>query len=237
MPAMAQVSPNAGAFAAEGLLNDHDGNRGQWAAKGSLAAGDFSGIMSMRLGGKVMNVTMDHAYYENGFCILRGIDGRNRFELRGKCSATAFGPGTANGYFDGDRAFTGEFTGGIHWGAAAAKTPAQVGIVPSGKLMCIYRERVGGVVAGDIGYRESRPSAMVSLTLSGGAYRTRNASGRYVVSGNRVRFTSGAFAGAVGDLRPDRSGVPAVYFNLEENRAANGRPIVDPWTTACARQN
>ncbi len=235
LPVYAQLNPNGGAFSAKGVLNDHDGNRGEWAAQGALKGGAFQGQMAMVLGGKAMKVSMDQAYVENGFCVLRGVDGRNRFELRGKCSPTSFGPGVAKGYFDGDRDFTGEFSGTIQFGAAA-RVPAKAGIVPTGKLMCIYRERVGGVVAGDIGTRMSRPSAMVSLTLSGGHYQTRNGGGAYTVRGDRVRLTSGPFAGAVGELRADNSGAPAVYFNVEDNRAANGRPIVDPWTTACATQ-
>ncbi|RYE03345.1 MAG: hypothetical protein EOP61_04985 [Sphingomonadales bacterium] len=235
-PAAAQVSPNAGPVSGEGVLNDHDGNSGAWKLSATLAGGAFSGTMEMVLGGKPMSVTLKNAYYENGNCILRGENGRNRFELRGKCSPTQFGPGTADGYFDRDRAFNGEFSGTLRWGRAAAK-PAATGVVPTAKLMCIYRERVGGNVAGDLARYESRPSSMVSLTLGGGAYRTRNASGAYTVSGNRIRFTSGFYAGAVGELRADNSGAPAVYFSLEENRRANGTPIVDPWSTACATQN
>jgi hypothetical protein len=50
-----------------------------------------------------------------------------------------------------------------------------------------------------------------------------------------VRLTSGAFAGAVGQLRPDRSGQPAVYFERDENRRPDGTPIVDIATTACTK--
>jgi hypothetical protein len=74
----------------------------------------------------------------------------------------------------------------------------------------------------------------VTLTLSpNGTYRTNSASGSFVREGDRLRLTSGAFAGAVGRLQPDRSGQPAVYFAREENRRANGVHIVDPGRTAC----
>lgn len=233
--AQAQISPNAGPVSGEGVLNDNDGNRGTWRLNGTLAGGRFSGQISMTLGAKSLTVAMTNAFHENGTCIFKGENGRNRFELRGKCSPTAFGPGTISGYFDQDRAFNGAFSGALHWGKAPPKPAANS--VPTAKLMCAYRERVGGNVAGDLPTYMTRPSSMVSLTLAGGVYRTRNASGAYTVSGNRIRLTSGAYAGAVGELRPDNSGAPAVYFNLAENRRATGTPIVDPWTTACAQQN
>lgn len=234
-PAAGQVNPNAGPVSGDGVLNDHDGNKGTWRLNADLRGGAFTGTAEMVLGGKPMSVTLKNAYYENGSCIFRGENGRNRFELRGKCSPTQFGPGTVNGYYDMDRQFNGEFSGTLRWGKVAAR-PAAAGVVPSAKLMCGMRERVGGVVAGDLPRYEMRPSSMVSLTLAGGVYRTRNASGNYTVSGNRIRLTSGVYAGAVGELRADSSGEPAVYFSVEENRARNGTPIVDPWNTACARQ-
>ncbi len=235
-PAAAQLNPNAGPVQGQGTLNDHDGNKGTWQLSGSLTGGQFTGTIAMMLGGKPMQVAMKNAYYENGFCVLRGENGRNRFELRGKCSPAAFGPGTTKGYYDGDREFNGEFAGTLRFGAAAA-TPAAAGVVPTGKLMCAYLERIGGILAGDLARYETRFSSMVSLTLAGGTYRTNNASGAYTVAGGKVRFTSGAYAGAVGQLRPDRSGAPAVYFELAENRRAGGTPIVDAWTTVCAKQN
>lgn len=235
-PSKAQLNPNAGPVSGEGTLNDNDGNRGTWNLTGNLAKGEFTGTINMTLGERAMTVEMKNAFHENGNCILKGENGRNRFELSGKCNPTAFGPGRINGYFDRHGTFDGFFAGTLRWGKAAAK-PAAKGVVPTAKLMCAVRERVGGNVAGDLPRYETRPSSMVSLTLSGGTYRTRNATGAYTVAGDRIRFTSGVYAGAVGELRPDNSGAPAVYFNLEENRRANGTPIVDPWTTACAVQN
>ncbi|HXE11942.1 MAG TPA: hypothetical protein VN633_07475 [Bryobacteraceae bacterium] len=110
-------------------------------------------------------------------------------------------------------------------------------VLPTAKLACAYRERIGGIVAGDSARYELRYSSMASLTLSSkGTYRTNNASGSFVRQGDTIRFTSGAYEGALGRLRPDRGGEPAVYFELEENRAKNGVPIVDPYTTFCVRQ-
>ena len=238
-PALAgPLSPNAGAFTGEGVLNDHDGNKGTWQVAGSLKAGNFTGTLAIVLGGKALTVTLQPgpAYLENGFCVLRGENGRNRAELRGKCDSAGFGPGTVKGYFDGDREFNGEFGGTLHWGAAATKTAARGAVLPTGKLTCAYMERVGGVVAGDLGNRELRPSALGTLTLSpGGSYVARNGSGKFVREGDTIRLTSGPWAGARGTLMADRSGEPAVYFELDDNRRADGSYIVDPWRTSCTR--
>jgi hypothetical protein len=238
-PALAgPLSPNAGAFTGEGTLNDHDGNKGTWQASGALKGGNFTGSVSIVLGGNALTVMLQPgpAYLENGFCVLKGENGRNRFELRGKCDATTFGPGTIGGYFDGDRNFNGEFSGALHWGAAAVKAAAKGASLPTARLTCAYMERVGGVVAGDLGTREIRPSALGTLTLSpGGSYVARNGAGRFVREGDSIRLTSGPWAGARGTLMADRSGEPAVYFELDDNRRADGSYIVDPWRTSCTR--
>jgi hypothetical protein len=236
-PALAgPLSPNAGAFTGEGVLNDHDGNQGTWQASGALKGGDFTGTLAIVLGGKALTVTMQPgpAYMENGTCVLKGENGRSRFELRGKCDTAAFGPGTISGYFDGDRNFNGEFTGALHWGATGTNAAAKGAALPTARLTCAYMERVGGVVAGDIGTREIRPSALGTLTLSpGGSYVARNGAGKFVREGDTIRLTSGPWAGARGTLMADRSGEPAVYFELADNRRADGSYIVDPWRTSC----
>lgn len=232
-----QLSPNAGAFSGQGQLNDHDGNSGTWQAKGALQQGKFSGSLAIVLGGKPMSVALQPgpAYLENGFCVLKGENGRNRVELRGKCDRTRFGPGTISGYFDQDRSFNGEFSGQMHWGAAMPV--AASGVLPTARLSCGYRERTGGNVAGQLPYYENRNSLMGFLLLSAdGSYRTQNGVGSYERRADAVRLTSGAYAGATGRLRADNSGDPAVYFELDENRRANGTPIVDPWSTFCVRQ-
>ena len=237
-PAAAQqLSPNAGAFSGEGQLNDHDGNSGTWQAKGALREGKFSGSLSIVLGGKPMTVVLQPgpAYLENGFCVLKGEDGRNRMELRGKCDRQRFGPGTASGYFDQDRSFNGEFSGQLRWGAASAGWAW--GELPTAKLSCGYGERTAGNVAGELPYYENRNSLMGFLILlPDGSYRTQNGTGRFERRGDSVRLASGAYAGAVGRLRADNSGDPAVYFDLSENRRANGSPIGGPWSTFCVRQ-
>ena len=239
VPALAgPLSPNAGAFSGEGTLNDHDGNKGTWQASGALSAGNFTGTLSIVLGGRALTVTMKPgpAYMENGFCVLKGENGRSRFELRGKCDAGTFGPGTIGGYFDGDRTFNGEFNGALHWGAAAKAASEGAGL-PTAKLTCAYLERVGGVVAGDLGNRELRPSALGTLTLSpAGSYVARNGAGKFVRQGDAIRLTSGPWAGAVGRLMDDRSGQPAVYFELDDNRRADGSYIVDTWRTSCTQK-
>jgi hypothetical protein len=229
-----QLSPNAGAFSGEGQLNDHDGNNGTWQASGTLRAGRFSGTLSIILGGKALTVRLQPgpAYLENGSCILKGENGRNRVELRGKCDRAAFGPGTISGYFDQDRAFDGEFSGRLAWGGAASVSKESM--LPSARLSCGYRERVGGVVAGQLASYESRPSLMGFLSLTpAGLYRTQNGTGGFHRNGDAIRFTTGRYAGALGRLRADNSGESAVYFSLDENRRANGTPIVDPWSTFC----
>jgi hypothetical protein len=237
-PAAAQQpSPNAGAFSGAGRLNDHDGNSGAWQASGTLREGKFSGKLAIALGGKPMTVSLlpGPAYLENGFCVLKGESGRNRMELRGKCDRTHFGPGTMSGYFDQDRSFNGEFSGALTWGAAAPAVAS--GALPTTRLNCGYRERTGGSVAGQLPYYENRNSLMGFLILSpDGSYRTQNATGRFERRGDGIKLTSGAYAGATGRLRPDNSGAPAVYFELDENRRANGSGIVDPWSTFCVRQ-
>lgn len=233
-------NPNAGAFAAHGTVTDRDGNTGEWAARGTLRDGDFTGELGVEIGANAMLVDLGkgRAYFENGNCILKGENGRDRFEVRGPCDREPY-TGSMSGYFDGIGAFTGTFTGAIEWGdAATAATAPAIGVVPTAKLGCGYRERIGGVVAGDIATYENRTSLMVFLQLSpDGAYRTNNSSGRYVKDGEAIRLTSGAYAGAIGRLRADNSGEPAVYFDLDENRHADGVPIADAWNTFCVRQN
>ena len=76
---------------------------------------------------------------------------------------------------------------------------------------------------------------MVSLTLAaGGTYRAgTQSSGRFVREGNAIRLTSRAWSGALGTLKPDRSGQPAVVFYIDQNRPPDGVHIVDPFTTRC----
>ena len=140
-----------------------------------------------------------------------------------------------NGLFDGDSR-SGEFQGTLRFGGSAAAPAAASAAVPTAKLTCAYQLRLGGVVGGDLQHYELRMSNMVTLTLTrDGAYRTNASSGRYTRAGDTIRLVGGAFDGAVGRLRPDRSGQAAVYFERDENRGPGGVPIVDVATTACTK--
>ncbi|MBX3595753.1 hypothetical protein [Sphingomonas sp.] len=228
------VNPNSGPFSGAGTLATSDGESGAWRVRGVLSAGMIKGTLDVDVAGRTMTVDLDqgHAYFENGFCVLKGVAGRNRFQLRGRCDREPYS-GTINGYYDKVGEVNGSFTGTLKWGAAGSRPPA-AGVLPAGKLTCSYMERMGGVVAGDIGTREIRPSALGTLTLSpSGTYVARNGSGRFVREGQAIRLTSGPWAGALGRLMPDNSGSPAVYFEREDNRRADGSYIVDPWRTFC----
>lgn len=228
------VNANSGPFTGSGNLSDHDGNTGTWKVGGTLAKGLITGSLSITLGAREMTVDLEQgkAYLESGFCVLKGVNGRNRFQLRGRCDQEPFA-GKINGYFDQVGTVDGEFTGSLVWGNP--QVASANGLLPSGKLTCSYMERIGGVVAGDLGTREIRPSALGSLTLSGSSYVARNGSGSFVRQGSTIRLTSGPWAGAVGILMPDSSGQPAVYFELQDNRRADGTYIVDPWRTFCTK--
>lgn len=235
--AAAPLSPDAGDFAGEGTLDDGEA-QGTWQAGGTLADGEISGTLTVEFGGKAMAVTMrpGPAFMENGRCILKGEEGRNRFELSGECDSERFGPGYMSGYFDGGPSVSGRFAGTLRWGAAATQAPA-AGTLPTARLLCGYRERIGGIAAGDIATYENRPSLMGFLELSpGGTYRTQQGGGRFTREGNAVRLADGPWAGALGRLEPDNAGEPAVYFEREDNRRADGTPIVDPYRTFCVKQ-
>lgn len=237
--AAAPLSPNAGAFAGEGALDDGDGNQGTWQAAGTLSGGEIAGTLAVALAGKAMTVTMrpGPAFIENGRCILKGEEGRNRFELSGPCDSAGFGPGRIDGYFEGGPSVTGTFTGTLRWGAQAAAAAPAAGALPTARLLCGYRERIGGNVAGEIATYENRPSLMGFLQLSAdGTYRTQQGTGRFTREGAAIRLVSGPWAGALGRLEPDNSGEPAVYFERDDNRRADGTPIVDPWRTFCVSQ-
>lgn len=244
--AAAPLSPNAGTFSGEGVLDDGDGNKGSWRASGTLSGGNIAGTLSVDLAGKTMTVPMKPgpAYMQNGRCILKGEEGRNRFELSGDCDSDSFGPGYINGYFAGGPSVSGKFAGTLRWGStaatsngAAAATPA-AGTIPTARLLCGYRERVGGVVAGDLPTYENRQSLMGFLQLSSdGTYRTAQGSGRFSREGDAIRLASGPWQGALGRLKPDNGGDPAVYFEREDNRRPDGSPIIDPWRTFCVQQN
>jgi hypothetical protein len=232
------LGPNAGPISAQGVLNDNDGHIGTWSVEAVLKDGAFTGSGSTTLAGVTVAgpLKAGRSYFENGRCYFEIEQGRNHVNLGGPCTLSTI-EGRMNGFFNGDTR-TGEMKGALRFGAPAPgpRPPAAGGGLPVGKLTCAYQERLGGVVGGDLQRYELRVSNMVSLTLTpDGAYRTNASSGRFTRDGDVIRLTGGAFAGAVGRLRADRSGQPAVYFERDENRRPNGVPIVDIATTACTK--
>jgi hypothetical protein len=231
----AQVTPNLGAVQGEGTLQDNDGNSGTWSIDAVLSGGDFTGTGAATIRGVTVRGPLANggSFYENGRCHFRIEEGRYRVEIGGPCTTTSI-DGHASGFVAGNT-IVGSAKGVLKFGKAGAGSAAPKAVaLPTAKLTCAWMERVGGVVAGDLPNYQLRMSNMVTLTLSpNGTYRTNSASGSFVREGDRLRLTSGAFAGAGGRLQPDRSGQPAVYFEREENRRANGVHIVDPGRTAC----
>lgn len=235
----AAVTPNQGAVKGEGVLTDSDGAAGSWTIDAVLSGGDFTGSGTVTLRGVTIRgpLSKGGSYLENGKCYFKVEDGRQRMEIGGPCT-TASISGRASGFLAGD-SVVGTAQGVLSFGKPGARSVGPsaaraAGTLPTAKLTCAWMERVGGNVAGDLPNYQLRHSNMVTLTLTeGGTYRTNAASGRFVREGDRIRLTSGAFAGAVGRLQPDRSGRPAVYFEREENRRPDGVHIVDPGRTSC----
>lgn len=83
--AAAPLNANAGPLRGEGTLADHDRHTGTWQLEANLSGGQFTGTLSVVLGGKALSVTLKPgaAYFENGTCVVRGENGRSRLELRG----------------------------------------------------------------------------------------------------------------------------------------------------------
>lgn len=129
--AAAPLSPDAGTYKAEGSWTDQEGQVGQWQAEGSLQGGKFGGTLSLELLGVSRSVIMtpERARLRDGRCVLRGVNGRNRVELRGPCEDGGIGPGTLTGTVDGHR-LRGTFKGTLATGpevkpdAEAAKPAA-----------------------------------------------------------------------------------------------------------------
>lgn len=236
VPALAgsPVGPNAGTMRGEGTLSDSDGNTGAWAIEAVLSEGYFVGTGRASVGEAIVEgpLTKSASYLENGKCYFKFEQGRNRIEIGGPCTTTEI-EGRLNGFVAGDSK-VGTITGNLAFGASAKAAAAKEGSLPTAKLTCAWMERIGGNVAGDLPTYELRVSNMVTLTLtSDGTYKTNKAGGAFVREGDAIKLTSGPFAGAVGRLMPDKSGKPAVYFEIDENRGADGVHKVDPARTSC----
>lgn len=232
------LSPNSGALTLVGEIRDSDGGQGEFRISATLSGGDFRGTLRLTLDGQTVEAPLipTRSYLENGKCYFRAESGRARAELGGPCDTAAI-RGTFETFMPGKGLSNGIMSGRVQ-GAAVPASPAaaQVGILPTARLTCAYQDRRIGVGMGEATQYSLAYSNMGSLTLeAGGAYRTASSGGRFTRAGDKIRLTSGAWAGAVGTLEPDRSGEPAVVFHIEENRRANGVHLVDPYTTRCTR--
>lgn len=238
-PAGPAVTPNAGAVTGKGTLSESGGaSLGTWAVDAVLKDGNFSGALTVTIKGATLTLPLktSQSFLENGKCYFYGEQGRARVEIGGPCTMNGVS-GRLSGFVPQNDIYslTGFMQGSLAFGRAGGPpTKTAAAVLPTNKLVCAWMERIGGNVAGDLARYELRNSNMATLTLSpSGTYRTASASGVFKREGDTIRLTSGAFAGAVGRLQPDRSGKPAVYFEVAENRRANGAHIVDPARTSC----
>lgn len=230
------ISPNAGPVEGRGTLTGNDGRAGTWSVQAVLKDGNFTGEATLSLDGAGFAAPLlrGRSYVENGKCHFSFERDRARATLGGPCTSDSI-EGKLDAFLPGQGGVVGQIKGTLRFGKVQAETP-QTGTLPAGKLNCAWWETRVTYQTGEINGRELRHSNMATLTLlPGGTYRTANTSGNFVHEGDRIRLTSGAFSGAVGRLRADRSGEPAVYFERDENRREGGVPIVDPATTACTK--
>lgn len=118
------LSPDAGAFKAQGSWTDDAKHVGQWHAEGTLAGGRFAGTLALEMLGvdHAFTLRADRAQLRNGTCVLSGEEGKNRVELRGACDSAVIGPGTLSGRFDG-HALRGQFNGTMGSGPKPAPEP------------------------------------------------------------------------------------------------------------------
>lgn len=232
------LGPNSGAMTLAGEMRDNDGGQGEFRISAVLTGGNFRGTLRLTLDGQTVEAPLIPArsFLENGKCYFRAESGRARADLGGPCD-TASIRGTFETFIPGKDLSIGAISGRVQSAAAsAAPAPDRSGVLPAARLTCAYQDRRIGVGMGETTQYSLAYSNMASLTLDpAGTYRTASGGGRFTRTGDKIRLTSGAWAGAVGTLEPDRSGEPAVVFHIEENRRADGVHIVDPYTTRCTR--
>lgn len=240
----ADLSPNSGAITFRGTLLSSDGDAGEYAIEASLAGGNFTGRGAVAIAGQYLEGDLVErlSFLENGWCALRIEQGRTRFELLGRCNDESFGAsgsGSFDSFFDGGVMLRGEVAGSVVLGGAPAEVAsAGTRTIPSDKLTCAWQEMHFSADPDVPNDYQIAYSMMVTLTLSpDGTYRTAASQGTYAVADNKVMLLSGAFAGAVGTLEPDRSGRPAVVFYKAENRGPDGIQRIDPETTHCTLAN
>jgi hypothetical protein len=238
IPALAApLGPNSGALAMAGPANDHDGNKGVFSIQAVLKDGNFTGTGHLAVGGTVVDgpLVARQSYLENGKCYFRWETGKARAAVNGVCDSVAFTNGHMESFTPDDGAKNGEAQGKVTLAKAAA-APVAAATLPTAKLTCAYSARRIGGAAGTPTEYSLAVSNMASLTLSpAGTYRTANGAGRFSRSGGKIKLSGGPFDGAVGTLEADRSGAPAVLFQIEENRRPGGVHIVDPYTTRCTQ--
>lgn len=229
------LTPNSGALEASGAVRDGDGVQGQFAVRAQLRQGAFTGVGRLVLGGQTVEGALipGRSYLENGQCHFYFESGRARAEVGGPCDSTVM-TGKFEAFIPGEGLKLGAMNGRIAVGNPLAAT-ARPGVLPSGKLTCAYNDRRFAAGLGETTQYSLAFSNIVSLTLNpAGTYATGSGrGGAFLRAGDQIRFTSGALAGAVGSLRPDRSGTASVVFEIDQNRRPNGVHIVDPYTTNC----
>lgn len=239
----AELEPDSGAVSFVGVLQSADGD-GEFRVDATLADGDFTGQALVSIAGQQLDAGLIEArsYLENGKCHLYLEQGRSRFEMRGRCDDQFYGSdgsGSFEAFFDGGLQLRGDLTGSVTLaGVVPAPQRVEAVSIPTGKLSCAWQEVHVSAEAGVANDYQLAYSMLVTLTLAAdGTYRTASDSGTYAVAAEKLLLTSGAFAGAVGTLEPDRSGRPAVVFHKDENRGPDGVPRIDPETTRCTQGN
>lgn len=239
----ADLTPNSGPMQFSAQLLDGGIQIGQFSADAVLAEGNFTGIMSATVGGVTLQgeLISSRSYLENGTCLLYAESGRNRLLLRGPCDDSQFGgqQGSFEGFFEG----VGSVRGGMVGTIAAEGAPASVQLVeaigvPAGTLTCFWYEHHRATSNHEINEYLTAISMMIVLRLhEDGRYETGASAGTYRLIGDKVLLDGGMFSGAMGTLRPDRSGAAAVVFLREENRDRTGAGLIDPDTTHCTQQD
>lgn len=232
------INANMGPVIGSGLLtDDREKEIGTWSISARLVGGHFSGTGTITINSQSVSAELrsERSYLENNRCVLYWEDGRARAEIAGPCTTNGIG-GVLSAFIPAGEIFSvnGYASGQLIWGNTG-RAPTS-GIVPTAHLTCAYMDRIGGNVAGDgSATYELRYSNMGFLQLMPNAtYRTTHTVGHWTRgSSNIIRLVTGQFAGAVGRLGPDKSGTPAVYFELSENKDTGNVPIVDVYRTSC----
>ncbi|MGB3809902.1 MAG: hypothetical protein WA943_07370 [Parvibaculum sp.] len=240
LPAAAEavaLAPNSGAMTLSGIVDTGGGAGGKFFISATLKGGDFTGTMRVSVGGQSFEAALmpSRSYFENGKCYFRAESGRARAEIGGPCDSASI-KGRFEAFLPGEGMMGGSAEGQVQLAGGSAPAAAATGVLPKVKLTCAYQDRKIGVGLGKPTEYSLAYSNMVSLVVSpSGKYTAGKSGGQFTRDGDKIRLTSGTWAGAVGTLEADRSGRPAVVFHIEENRRPDGVHIVDPYTTRCTQ--